>query len=72
MLNGDSMKYNLLLSTINKGNIFTVNNQILVGKEKKYYRAYFAPVNNAHNQLMRIIAVAIDITELESLRSQVD
>ena len=72
LLNGDLKKSNLLFSTINKGNIFSFNSYILVGQEKKYYRAYFAPVHNAHKQLMRIIAVAIDTTELESLRNKLN
>jgi len=72
LLNGDSKKSNLLFSTINKGNIFTYNNYILVGQEKKYFQSYFTPVLDANKKLRRIIAVAIDTTELESLRNPLD
>ncbi len=60
-----SEKYNLLFQSINSGKIFQLSSYLQINKVNKYFTVSFAPVVNANNNLIKIIAIGKDTTEYQ-------
>ena len=68
LMDSKSIIYNELMESIGNGQIYTFSYFIFMEGEKKYFNASFAPVIDANQELVKIVAIGTDVTELMKYR----